>query len=344
MEEDSGLGSSEPLGFHGDEMEVDPAPSDPHECSEDSSSLHGVSPTTPNSHSYSLCLFDGRNFSQPKTVSLADQVQSTMNCLKRYDVNQPIGCALLLGSDGTPGSPHDLTSVGNDLDTIGRTLEEGGWDILYRDSELHSRTLQEQLSAPGKEDRSRHFGQRRRDLAEYSVFMLYYSGHGTAEGVVLTDGKLFCYKDIITKIADVPSLRQKPKIFIFDSCRKKKIGPYQPGAFVTSKTFSGDIEDNHWQDLQNSHQSYPPPHTVICFSAAEGRPSFLDKVEGSFYTLALSHALRQFGSEWSFHEIITQVNGGTQEVARSCNAIQNPIFKSNLEKLLVLNSECIKSN
>lgn len=336
---DSGLSSLEPPEFHGDAMEVEPAPatelpianSRPWECTEGSAHLHDTSPVTPNSHkNYSLCLYNSKHI---KKQSLADQVQSTMSCMQRYDVSEPIGCVLLLGTDGTPESPHDLTSVGNDLDTIGRTLKDGGWDILYRDSELSGRTLQDVLEY--------QLGRWSQRLAECSVFMLYYTGHGTAEGIVLNDSELFCYTRIVTKIAEIPCLRQKPKIFIFDSCRKKHTGGDNPGTYITSKTYSQGIKDNHLQYQRNSHDPYPPPHTVICFSASEGQPSFLDKVEGSFYTLALAHALRQFGSEWSFQEIITQVNGGTQEVARFSSVVQNPIFMSNLEKLLVLNSECV---
>lgn len=339
---ESGLGSLEPLDFS-IEMEVDPAParaaggmSVAFQCSEDSSSLHGTSPTTPNRHRMrNLCLFDRRNF-----VGLKDEIQSTMNCMRRYDVRKPIGCAMLLGSDGTPGAPNDLTAVGDDLRTIGQALEDGGWDILYKDSKLCSRTLREQLFALGKEGQLRHLGQQTRDLEEYSVFMLYYSGHGTAEGVVLSDGELFRYKDIVKKIAEVPCLSNKPKIFVFDSCRKEKVEHSTQGTLITAKdhTYSRALADNQFQN-QSSHDTYPPPHTVICFSAAEGQPSFQDKVEGSFYTLVLSHSLRQFGSEWSFHEIVTQVNGGTQEIARGHDKNQKPIFKSNLEKLLVLNSE-----
>ena len=91
----------------------------------------------------------------------------------------------------------------------------------------------------------------------------------------------------------------------------------------------------HNQEVQHDH-SYPPPHTMICFSAAEGRASYMTTYEGSFYTLALSHALRQFGQHLTVAEIITQVNGGTTEVASCYGQFQHPIFMTNLEKQLVL--------
>lgn len=347
-EQESGLGSSE---HYGDEMEVDsavlgplisPSPSTgtvsvSQQCTEGATSLQATSPTTLSwSRSQRLCLFNKK-----LSGSLAEQICSTMNCLKRYEVNEPIGCAMLLSSDGTPESPGDLTSVVTDMEAISRALEVGGWDIICKTSKLHSLTLREQLSDLGKEKQLRSLGRQTRDLEDYSVFMLYYTGHGTADGVVLNDGKLVHYQDIVNKVAEVPCLSEKPKLFLFDSCRKKKTDQYERASFVTPKNlhYTRDFENTRRRDQQNSHRSYPPSHTMVCFSAAEDRPSFQDKVEGSFYTLALSHALGQFGKEWSFQEIITQVNGGTKEVARSYNAEQTPNFQSNLEKLLVLNSE-----
>lgn len=345
VEQESGLGSSEHCG---DEMEIDSAPcpftgtmSAAQQCTEGATGLQATSPTTLSRNSSQLlCLYDKKFLHLPKRLSLPEQVRSTMNCLQRYEVNEPIGCALLLSSDGTPESPGDLSSVGNDVDVISRALEKGGWDIICRTSKLCSQKLWEQLSALGKENQLRYLGQQTRDLEDYSVFMLYYTGHGTVDGVVLNDGKLVHYRDIVTKVAEVPCLSQKPKLFVFDSCRKRKMDQFARVSFVAPKNYAGDLENTHHQEPQNSHRVYPPPHTMICFSAAEDRPSFQDRMEGSFYTLALSHALGQFGSKWSFHEIITQVNGGTQEVALSCDEVQNPIFQSNLEKLLVLNSEC----
>ena len=346
-EAESGFGS---LGYYGDEMDVDsavpaaPVPaagSSPYlptvsaqQCTEDmedTSPRPTVGPTM--LRNYRLCMFDRNNV----PPSLSEQVRSTMNCLKRYEVSDPIGCAILLSSDGTPASPNDLTSVEKDVDTIAGALRMGGWDVICRVSKLRSGTLREHLTALRK---GRYLGLQMRDLEEYSVFMLYYTGHGKAEGVVLNDGVLVPYQEIVTKVGEVPCLSQKPKLFVFDSCRKKKMNQNHRADFVASKNlFSNDLEIHHKQ-LQNSFQSYPPSHTVICFSAAEGRPSFQDKIEGSFYTLALSHALRQFGSDFSFHEIITQVNGGTHQVARVYGEDQTPIFKSNLEKLLVLDSKC----
>jgi hypothetical protein len=339
---------------YGDEMEVDIAVSAPttapavpvvEQCTDD------VTNTTSrgrcNATSYHLALYDRTLFTPHphlthhvdcslSRLSLSEQVSSTMNCLKRYEISDPIGCAVLLSSNGTPDSPGDLTSVCRDVTVITETLAREGWDIISAKSELDSKTLRNLLSTIGKN----YLEQQARRLEDYSVFMLYYTGHGTAEGVVLNDGILVPYRDIVTEVGEVQSLSRKPKLFVFDSCRKRKMNPNAQTGYIAPKdlTFHQDL-DRYYQEARQLDHSYPPSHTVICFSAAEGKPSFQDQVEGSFYTLALSHAMGQFGRELSFHEIVTQVNGGTQEMTSACGAIQNPIFMSNLEKMLVLNSE-----
>lgn len=335
-EQESGFISSELPGY-GDEMEVDHVDHVPTfesmQCTESPSdikyTLATMRPTT------RLGLFDktfmslsvDKNLAKP--TSLLECVSSS---LKIYRVREPIGCAMLLGSDCA-----DLPSVRKDVDIINSALEEGGWDIICKNYELKHRTLVDLLGNLKKEHQLKNLGRQKRDLDDYSIFMLYYSGHGNAEGVVLTDGRLLSYNKIVTQVSEVPCLYNKPKIFIFDSCREHGKTAHLPSTHAKPKNhFHEDISKVH--EEQRSSSSYPPPHTLICFSAAEGSGSYMGDT-GSYYTLVLSHALRQFGRDHSFLEVITQVNGGTRLVAQEQEKIQNPIFRSNLEMQLVLNCE-----
>ena len=214
------------------------------------------------------------------------------------------------------------------MQTMYNALKDREWDILRVGNSLEKNTFLSHLDELQQDER----------LLEYSVFLLYYTGHGIAQGVVLNDGGMVSYSQIVTTVSDIPCLKEKPKIFIFDSCRS--ISVTSQGGLVTRKNqFRRDIEDAFDMDRRNfGSMPYPPPHTLLCFSAAEGTSSLMDTVEGSFYTLALSHAFKQFGHYLSFPEIITQVNGGTKEIVESLKEEydQHPIFMSTLEKQLVL--------
>ena len=330
-EQESGFISSELPGY-GDEMEVDLVEHTPPfgsmQCTESQSDLkYALSTMRPTAR---LSLYD-KSFeahnNPSKPTSLLESVSSS---LKVYEVKEPIGCAVVLGRDC-----NDLPSVRKDVDIINGLLSEGGWDVIYKNCELKHRTLVNLLEDLEK---GNHLGRQERDLDEYSMFMLYYSGHGNAEGVVLNDNQLFSYKEIVTQVSKVPCLHKRPKIFIFDSCREHGKTGHQPNTHAKQKNpFHEDISMVHEQQ-SSSIYGYPPPHTLICFSAAEGRGSYMGN-EGSYYTLVLSHALRQFGRNHSFLEVITQVNGGTRLVAEEQQKTQNPIFRSNLEMQLVLNCE-----
>ncbi len=274
---------------------------------------------------------------RPKPVE--ELISSSLNTVKLYDIREPIGYAVLLGSEKV-NNRDILTSVSVDLKLMHNTLTEDGWDIFSPPgSELRKETLGDVLD---------NLGRNGSELARYSVFMFYYTGHGVAEGVHLSNGGIFSYSDIVKKVSEIESLKEKPKIFIFDCCRKKTEIPMETeSTYLASKNqFRHDLitQHHHDQQVQSSYppqvqSSYPPRHSMICFSATEDCASYMDKIEGSFFTLALCHAMQQMGGSLSLTEIITQASGGTREVACHLGRRQNPILFTNLEKQLVLNSK-----
>ena len=284
---------------------------------------------------YNKDLLYTRTQQQPTTLS--DYASRVISTRKRYDVRKPIGYALLLYSDQIQRREGTrLYSTFNDVLLMRDTLKNGGWEVSYLTSAVDRGALMREIETLGRKEQ---------DLDRYSIFLFYYTGHGSAEGVVLSDSETVSYFEIVTKISAIETLAEKPKVFIFDSCREKQPEAGPGHNYVVSKTpFHEEIRDA--QKLY-SGISYPPRHTMICHSAALGQASFADQMEGSLYTLTLSQALRQLGEHLSLPEIITQVGGGTYEVACYCNQNQyqdqrldqRPVFISNLEKQLVLSSE-----
>ena len=335
---------------HGDEMEVDHAPpqasrlSAPAQCSDHDTSadtrglkLAGSALCTLNMRRRmeSLSLYDGslgKTHKQP--LSLSDSFKERFNTLQSYKVTEPIGCAMLLSSNQTsdPKTPR-LPAVCTDMGTMSTLLANKGWDILCKDYYVDKNRFLSRLDSLAN-----------LPLDKYSVFLFYYTGHGLAEGVILNDSGEIPYADIVTKVSAIHCLRNKPKIFIFDSCRYEggsasQPGNHSPACSVTSKTqFHKEIQQQHQEEVKN-RDPYPPRHTLLCFSAAMGTFSLMDRAEGSFYTLAFSHAFRQLGHYLSFPEIITQVNGGTKAILYSMDQEQHPVFISTLEKQLVLSSK-----
>ena len=275
--------------------------------------------------------------------------------IKKYEIEEPIGFAVLLGSDRN-GTEEPTTCVCKDLILMARSLKAcpGKWEIS---SPCIREGTHDVILTPGRlreiiEDLTNSPTR----FAPFSCFLFYYSGHGISSGVVLCDGNTVSYKSIVESLC-IPALKDKPKIFIFDSCRHDSdIENYEEAAGEWSNEEgtegkSGIPNFHEHIDLKfqkEKNHGYPPPNTGIYFSAADGMPCVGYHGIGSIYTLQLSHALPQFCSALSFCEIMTQVNGMTVRISEAClndnkernRRVQQPVHYSTLNKLLVLSGKC----
>jgi len=279
-----------------------------------------------------------------KTISIADLIDNQKH-IKKYEIKEPIGFAILLGNDHTP--PEDpVGCVHKDLELMRRSLKTcpGQWEVFSpcskegSDNVILSSAELESIIGKLISDPSR--------LKRYSCFLCYYSGHGVSSGVVLCDGTVVTYKSIVESLC-IPDLQDKPKLFVFDSCRFDSDNKYE----------DKDIEDKNgtpfykhidlkYQKERNEGKGYPPQNTAICFSAADGMPCWGYNEAGSIYTLQLSHALPQLCQVLSFCEIMTQVNGMTDKISQAYvnkePRIQQPVWYSTLNQLLILSRKYFK--
>ena len=272
----------------------------------------------PDRASYNIGLYDKHLLSQLMGSNL-----------RSYNVNEPMGCAMLFSSSRTTAPNSELPAVTSDMTEISQSLAEAGWDLICRSYDSESGYMCSRLDSLNINPVIDRKNNQWHEVKDYSIFLFYYTGHGEANGVVLNDGLLVKYSTIVKKVASHSAFKDKPKIFVFDSCRV--IG-------AEGRPYYQDIKEVHNEETKHD-ESYPPPHTMICFSATEGCASFMTHYGGSFYTLSLSHALRQFGQYLTVTEIFTQVNGGTREVASCYGHQQHPVVISNLDKQLVLNGK-----
>ena len=271
-------------------------------------------------------------------VSVDYGIQEKSGVVPCYRVREPIGYALLLGCDRTPDDPKPLL-IKQDLVLMEETLSDGGWVVggmctsKYNSLSAVSLNLIEcnRFLNSLKDDPALN-------LDKYSCFLFYYSGHGISEGLLLSDGRCIPYEEIVTRISSIPALVNKPKIFIFDSCRTAIDRKKESQGFwnYMHLPFNKSIDKRH---SEQKMKDYPPPHTVISFSACEGMPSFADDNSGSFYTRDLANKLKQLGKLLSFGEILTLVNGGAALLAQGAKKEQRPVTYCSLDRLLVLNCE-----
>ena len=242
------------------------------------------------------------------------KLKEQFNEMVRYDVKEPVGYGLLIGCKGPKGKQLS-DAVFKDVQIMKKALSKiGHWETrcLERRTNLTKMELYEEIN-----------DLQLQELEKYSMFLLYFSGHGDHKGVVLTDNCTVEYKDIVLRVAKIDQLKGKPKVFIFDTCR---------------------LQNTSGKSKLKS-QTFPPADTIVCFSTAKYCPSQIDNHEGSFYTLAIAHSISTFGGKYSFQEIVTYSSYISQEIGKIYKRPDGPVVEqlpmllSSLDKLLMLSGK-----
>ena len=206
--------------------------------------------------------------------------------LKRYMMKPPMGYALLLGCKQYDDTDQPLLCVDKDLNSMTKVLNEIG----IEEANSGSRTTKEDY------ERMKHSLLSKKDLNKYSCFMLYYSGHGSPDGLLLYPNHEVPFKHVLEMVQGIPALHGKPKILIFDCCRGNDDCNTAGLDFMESSTF-GDM--------------------IVCFACTHNAVSINVVLDGSVFTQHFVVALREFRHETSFVDLLDQAKGNTFQVVRS---------------------------
>ena len=259
--------------------------------------------------------------------------------IRRYAMREPIGYALLMGSDKCTGKRGSLKCVYKDVKLMEKVLVGRKWIVdcpCVEEGKANMSLTREKYDQVMNSLRSNP------TLEEISCFLFYYSGHGTPEGIALCGDELVTYKEIVDTIDTLKALNGKPKVVIFDSCRNWEDDGDSDSidSDFEQKGLSGSKLQSFDEQILELSGVNPPPDSVICFSASEGKASFADSTAGSIFTIQLAHALREFGDELSFCDIMTQVRGGTVKMAHAAwKERQQPVCLNALNYQLVISSK-----
>ncbi len=121
----------------------------------------------------------------------------------------------------------------------------------------------------------------RLELDQYPSFLFYYSGHADESGILLPSGHLFEYREIIDSVCQCRSLREKPKIFVFD-CSRVAVVPtrsIRPGSASRSSENS-----NSSTERGRLSQNDLPCDCLIIFAAGHHQSAVGHPEEGSYFT------------------------------------------------------------
>ncbi|XP_046326046.2 caspase-3-like [Haliotis rufescens] len=166
------------------------------------------------------------------------------------------------------------------------------------------------------------------DHANYNCFICVVMSHGSSKNITASDG-LDVNVDQITKqftAENCPSLRGKPKVFLFQACRGK-----HGQASLPHETDSccGDMEDDATVFVPNEADF------LIARSTVDGYVSYRDSTKGSYFISNLVEILRA-NPELSLVTCLTLLNARVADLKSPSGITQMPCFHTTLRKDLVL--------
>lgn len=251
------------------------------------------------------------------------------HAIKRYVVKEPLGFALLIGSDRCENQDV-LRCVRADLMMMERALTDSMWTV--ENPCVKRGCSKVSLSGDAYVDIMKDISEK--ELDKYSCFLYYYSGHGTPNGIVFSGGDYLAFSDVVETVCSQPSLKGKPKVIIFDTCRNLPPAPNLDPDFEVK----GPVD----KEAGGEAERKTPPDTIVCFSTDKGEASYGTGRGGSIYTIQLAQAMRNFSNVLSFGEIMTQVTASTNCMSSARLGVkQHPVYTNGLNYQLLLNTESV---
>ncbi|XP_046564664.1 caspase-3-like [Haliotis rubra] len=166
------------------------------------------------------------------------------------------------------------------------------------------------------------------DHSQYSCFVCAVMSHGSSTAIKAADG-LDVTVDQITKqftAKQCPSLRGKPKVFLFQACRG--VHGQQFHLHETDSCY-GDMEDDAIVPVPNEADF------LIARSTVDGYVSYRDRKKGSYFISYLVEILRA-NPEHSLMACLTLLNERVADLQFWGDTCQMPCFHTTLRKDLVL--------
>ncbi|XP_069834606.1 caspase-6 [Dendropsophus ebraccatus] len=147
------------------------------------------------------------------------------------------------------------------------------------------------------------------DHNDADCFLCVFLSHGEDNHVFAYDAKIEIQRlTYLFKGDNCQSLVGKPKIFIIQACRGAQHDvPVIPTDCVDSREEVSDVNTTE-VDAASVYTLPAGADFIMCYSVAEGYYSHRETINGSWYIQDLCEALKKYGKELEFTELLTLVN------------------------------------
>ena len=247
---------------------------------------------------------------------LNELISKQIDRRKNNEIPRPIGAAIILANQycahkeaiSTP--KHDINLMENLLQTLNFATAVKNFD--HSVDKWKAGKMIAQIASL--------------QLKQYVCFLFYYSGHADEHGMILPDGHVIEFGDVIQSLARCKSLEGKPKIVIFD-CSRSLV----PKAEEKKKPLT---------------QADLPSDFLVIFSASHSNYAFGDRETGSFLTHDFVKAVQHYVHEQvpkNLSSVVDEVCKGVEEyVLRRSRGrhTQKPQVLNSLKGVITLPNLC----
>lgn len=264
-----------------------------------------------------------------------------------YEMNKdPQGLCLIV---------NNLNFERKDLDRPGASKDQQSLLDLFQKLSFDVK-LENNLTTHELERKAREFGAR--DHGAYNAFVFIVMSHGgDGDSILCIDERDTTVKNLMLEFHErrCPSLKDKPKIFIIQTCRGNRVDASDCSTSSSSDDSSSQvvttsqevISSQPYDNASSSDSTLPkgviPPGAdfVLSFATAPDYVAYRDDQRGTPFIQTLVEVIRKYHPHHHFHEILTEVT--KLVVERDDKHVQVPAPTDTLTKFLFL-KEVTKQN
>lgn len=173
------------------------------------------------------------------------------------------------------------------------------------------------------------------DFSAYNSLIFFYLSHGCEHNRLHTYDGTIAANEIWEKFKEIPSLQDKPKMFVFQACKGE-------GTSTTGVTTSSAPSSLVPSIIFKKNNLYPD--LLIVYSTVEGKVSFRNSLQGSWFIQEMCKNFSIYGKRDDVISLIIRTSKcvasnyyHTIKEKEAIDTKQMPLFVSTLKKKFYLN-------
>lgn len=256
---------------------------------------------------------------------------------KRYTMDsKPRGAVLIINNKNFENDHHERPGTEQDCMKLKNLFEDFDFFVSVKEDLKRHEILSECWAFA-----------RRPTLANVDCMVLAVLSHGTAESLIcgVDGGEIHVFEEIIPIFSPkkCPSLRGKPKMYIFNACRGEKTGHSILNLSPSVEIERDELQrDGPYGDREYTSQVLDNQDILLCYSTFPGYTSYRDPEKGSWYIQEFVDVFREQAHDEHVMDMLIEINKRVsqrnhRDTSSTASCVQIPCPATSLTKKWYLN-------